>query len=308
MRLITKEHIPVLCDAIGSTGCENLLVGGASFTTTNPSGLNSYMKDLQELYNNVRGDTDWPELKTGQDWQDLPNKIKKEIEDNGINWRELSYLTWPVYTRDFLAFKNIYDCSWPAAGNQHIHDSVMYALETNPNLTPKNTFVAIMWTHYDRDDFIVDSDWVDPYWLNSVGQYRYDKNVSLGLTGGSAYGATNLLCSIKNVKKIKSSASRAIENYLCVVGLAQYLKARGFRYIFSLTESSYWTGNESDPQEHLPAQISNKWKSLFTEMTPLGVYAQETWDKHHPLPKWHRLWSQDVLIPEILKLIQKGTV
>ena len=51
--------------------------------------------------------------------------------------------SWPYYLRDLADFKQVFDCSCAGAGNKHIHDSVIYALEENDSITPENTFVAV---------------------------------------------------------------------------------------------------------------------------------------------------------------------
>jgi len=300
MKVISRSDVPKLCEAEFVLPQKNLLVGGCSFTSFNFGNKQEYFDILKQNYENIRGDSHWPNIATAEDWDNLPEIIKNECEQKGCNWKELTYVTWPVYTRDLLGMSDIYDCSCPGAGNKHIHDSVMYALETNINLTPANTFIVIMWSGYGRDDVMIDKSWLKS---DSPCRYDYTGEVSLGLTGG-ILGQGNLLCSLDVLKRVKSNKSRAIENFLLILSLKSYLQKRGFEFVF--TEfSSDLKEYEISVKENLDSLLINKWQDLIGDIETLGEYAWETVDGSHPSPKCHWAWSKNILIPRILKTLKK---
>lgn len=94
--------------------------------------------------------------------------IKKQfdtIADLGINYLIVSgcsftynnhdsfAASWPYYLKDLGGFTQVLDCSLPGAGNQHISNSLLWALNIDQP-DPKNSLIVVMWSGNDRDDYI----------------------------------------------------------------------------------------------------------------------------------------------------------
>jgi hypothetical protein len=293
IKVIGTNTIPRLVSPIGQTRFSNLLVSGCSFTSIDFGHPDFYFKNLQSNYNNIC-DVTWPKINTPADWDNLPQAIKLECVTHKLNWRYLTYITWPVYTRDLLNFDQVIDCSCSGAGNKHIHDSIILALESSPELTPENTQIAVMWSGYDRDDIIADATSIDNSRNN---QYSYTSDVKLILTGG-LLGASNSLVSMDAIKRVKSDQSRAVENFVYIVGLYRYLTARGFSFVFSNFASNL-RSTGLDINQYLTPYQNQTLKAMTAVTTSLGEYAQETIDGSHPSALWHHRWAENVLVPQL---------
>lgn len=211
-------------------------------------------------------------------------------------------VSWPYYLRDLAQFKNVFDCSCPGAGNQHIQQSTILALENNPQLTADNTLVVIMWSGYDRDDIIVDP---SSTIKNYPDQYYYSADASVGMSGG-LLGESNLVTGLNLVKKIKNLPARALDNYVNIVTLYHYLLGRGFKFVF--TEfSTPGTMNDSNFEitNYLEENLRTKFTQMVRTLTPnLGDYALATEqlsnDNYHPGKGAHLDWVRKILIPSLI--------
>jgi len=221
------------------------------------------------------------------------------------NKNEHHLISWPYYLRDLGSFERVIDCSCPGAGNTHIHNAVIHELESSPDITPENTLVIVMWSGYDRDDFLVDPIVLKRKYTDS---YYYTRDCALGMTGGLA-GESNLLASVENIKKIKSAESRALENYILVTSLQGYLKSRGFKFLFT---EAFTPGTvlypEYDIIDYLSPDLSAKYVEMTRELTPtLGSwsipYLELSADGCHPDPSVHLLWTEKILIPHLQKVL-----
>jgi len=215
--------------------------------------------------------------------------------------------TWPYYLRDLGGFDKVIDCSCSGAGNSHIARSVISCIELG-EFDPIDTLVMVMWSGYDRDDFLV-----DPKVLNrkQPDHYNYTKDVAAGMTGG-LLGDSNLLVSIENIKKIKSSQSRALENYILIQGLAKYLDAHHFKYVFTeFSTPGKMRDTNFDPLPHLPGKLQQPFKQLVRNIVPnLGDWAlpeleyhkeNKGGDGYHPDADQHLGWTRSVLLPYLIK-------
>jgi hypothetical protein len=208
-------------------------------------------------------------------------------------------VSWPYYLRDLGQFQQVLDCSCRGAGNKHIHDSIILKIETNLNITSENTFIVVMWTGYDKDDFIV-----DPIALknNYSDHYAYTDSARVGMTGGLT-GESNLIVSVENLKKIKSNHTRSIESYIWIVGLYNYLIAKNFKFVF-VECSTPGTKRDTNFEiaDYLEPPQADVIKSLLRTITPnLGDYAEKNTlnsvDGYHPMPDDHLGWTKEVLLP-----------
>jgi hypothetical protein len=218
------------------------------------------------------------------------------------NNSEEHVITWPYYLRDLAQFENVFDCSCPGAGNRHIQQSAILALENNPQLTADNTLVIIMWSGYDRDDLIV-----DPLSMikNYPDRYYYSADASVGMSGG-LLGESNLITGLDFVKKIKNLPARALDNYVNIVTLYHYLKEKGFKFVF--TEFST-PGTLKDLNfeitDYLEENLRTKFTQIVRTLTPnLGDYAlatnQLSNDNYHLGTEAHLEWVRKILIPSLI--------
>jgi len=219
--------------------------------------------------------------------------------------------TWPYYLRDLGGFEQVWDGSCSGAGNNHIARSIVTGIELG-DFDPAHTLVVVMWSGYDRDDFLVDPRLVDQKNLKTAPQdyFNYTDDVAIGMTGG-LLGDGNLIVSIENIKKIKSPQSRALENYIIMQSLAGYLDARGFPYVFTeFSTPGQMKDTNFDPVPHLPTKLQQPFVRLVRDLTPnLGDWAlpelehykqNKGGDGYHPDADQHLTWCRQVLLPYIL--------
>lgn len=212
-------------------------------------------------------------------------------------------VTWPYYLRDLAQFENVFDCSCPGAGNQHIQQSAILELENNQSLTADTTLVVIMWSGYDRDDVIVDP---QAMIKNYSDQYYYSADASVGISGGLA-GKSNLITGLNILSKIKNLPARALDNYVNIVTLYHYLKNRGFRFVFTeFSTPGKMKDSNFEITNYLDENLKNKFIKMVREVTPnLGDYTLTSGhlaeDNYHPGTEGHLEWVRKILIPFITK-------
>lgn len=274
-----------------------LLVSGCSFTARDFGDHDHYWNTLLRCYRDIR-DSSWPDIRVPQDWDRLDPEVKHSCENMGLDWQHLTYVTWPVYLRDLLAIPRFIDTSASSAGNQHIHQAVILALEQEADLDAKGTLVVVMWSGWDRDDFLASADAVMPG-RRDVYRYTHD---TVCVSTGSGLGPGNGIIPMDAVKKIKDHRSRALENFVQIQSLRRYLDQRGITAIFTHHSNQPWE-QSFDVTANLPDNLRNIWQQLFDINLCLGDMAQDTIDGSHPTPQWHRIWAQSVLMDH---LISKG--
>ena len=175
---------------------------------------------------------------------------------------------------------------------------MILALEQESVIDPGRTLAVVMWSGWDRDDFIASHTALSP---GVVDTYRYTDDTVCVSTRGML-GDSNSVVNLDAVKKIKDEKSRALENLVLVVGLRKYLEGRGITTIFT-QHSSRVQEQSFDITQYLPDSLAEIWQQQFDVWYRLGDMAQDTIDGSHPTPQWHRIWTQSVLIPY---LISKG--
>jgi hypothetical protein len=193
--------------------------------------------------------------------------------------------SWPYYIRDKCGFDEVYDCSVQGAGNYQIMTSVVHALETTI-LDPKDTLIIVMWSGYSRDHDIVGKNVTDdPDYV-----YNYTGHVN---------------CVINTSHKNKTLHSRAIENYIYVVLLREYLKSKGYNNVFlNFVEPGMPVRDATfDITKFLPRDLANQFKSMFSPVENFYKYCvknnllQE--DDFHPSMQGHLSWAHNILAPAL---------
>lgn len=211
-------------------------------------------------------------------------------------------VTWPYYLRDLCDFDHVFDCSLPGAGNYHISQSIMWEIESN-NFNPAETLIIIMWSGFKRDDAIIDSNLLN----NFPFTYNYTENTVSGITGGITSSSNVQDSSLRNLKDIKSSESRAIENFLYINSLYNFLQNKNFNFLF-LNYIDYDLPNlsgEENVVEHLPSHIRNRYQNLTcNEVENIYKFCLKNDllddDDFHPSPYGHLVWTKKHLVPYLL--------
>lgn len=201
----------------------------------------------------------------------------------------------------------------PGAGNTHIKNSVILHLEKNkPN--PADTLVLVMWSGPERIDWITDqslSNFKEKYPF----EYQYtDKNE---LVLGGAWWATDkkdhVNRTIREYSKYQSNSSLALNSWLQIQDLENYLKCNNYEYYFMS-----WF-NYKDPVDN-----KNRWIDFDKELEKMSLFrSTDRWlvdnidsslgrwtqnrpeylveDKIHAGWRGHEAWLNEVLIPELLQ-------
>jgi len=194
--------------------------------------------------------------------------------------------SWPYYTRDKCGFDQVYDCSVEAAGNYQILTSVMYTLEEQ-DLDPLNTMIIVMWSGYNRDSKIV-SDYVKS---NSGPIYNYTDQVFSVATTGQNHQ--------------KNQQSQALENYIYVTALYNYLKNQRYQFVFLdfVDPKIPNRGNTFDITEFLPKKLKKKFSKMFSNIENFYTYCVKhdllQQDDFHPTMQGHLEWTHNVLVPAL---------
>jgi hypothetical protein len=199
-------------------------------------------------------------------------------------------------------FEKVFDCSCPGAGNQHIQQSVVIALENNTSLKANDTLVVVMWSGYDRDDLIVDpGTLIHPY----PDEYYYSADTCVGMTGG-LLGESNLITGLDALKKVKNLSARALDNYVNICTLYHYLRERGYQFVFTEFSTPETT---KDSNFEITNYLNDIFKSKFIQMTRaltpnLGDYILASGnlseDNYHPNTEGQLEWVRKTLIPFIV--------
>lgn len=218
--------------------------------------------------------------------------------------------SWPQYLQTRLGIENLYPLARFAAGNRQILSSLVWFLE-NHQLDPRDTLVIVMFSGNDRNDEIVDANCLaQPDHL--VAQYRYTPNVVGATTGSGAvegFGNTKAEFAFKKtINAMKSKESRAVENYLHIVNLYNYLQNNLYQTtVFTkFVDTAYPNRSlDFDIGSYLPDTLADRLNSIMD--TDLGnLYA---WclqhdlldsDDFHPVPDGHLSWIDHVLVPYLV--------
>lgn len=210
---------------------------------------------------------------------------------------EGKYLSWPYFLKQLGSFEKLIDCACNGAGNYHIHHSIIWAIENNPNITPDNTLVIVMWSGYDRDDIIADPASIDK---EHGCQYQYTDQAWLAVTGGEG-GKENTIVPLDTVKKVKNLTSRSIDNYILISSLYHYLTAKKFKFVFT----DFYTPVEDRDSNFEPTRylgpLADSFNAMVRQISPnLGDYANVlSTASRHPTREQQLSWCQDVLIPHL---------
>lgn len=207
--------------------------------------------------------------------------------------------TWPYYLRDLAGFEQVYDCSQGGAGNNHVFNSIINEIETNPNINTQDTLVIIMWSGLTRTDVIAKQDVTKPE--HHMSNYCFDDQYATLSIFNHIDKSTPFDQLCRQYKKLVSADAQVYESVIKIIALKAYLDQKGFRSIITS-----W----KDPQLELKhttinPSIINSAISTVNAVTYLDSYAISKKFREadgHPTPYGHLGWTRNHLLP-YLKLI-----
>ena len=219
------------------------------------------------------------------------------------NNSETTAVAWPYYLRDVGGFERVLDTSLPGAGNQHISNSLQWAIE-NDQPDPIESLIVIQWSHDTYDDYICPKSIINDYPF----KFNYSDNVMSGITGGIG-GGGNTKKDLTALADTKTLESRAIENYLHISGLFNFLTSQHYKFIFLPNPAKIFLKGSANCkiEDFLPKHIKNKLNQMYIPITSIAEWAIKynflDYDQYHSVPDGHLDWTQKVLLPKLQSII-----
>jgi hypothetical protein len=208
---------------------------------------------------------------------------------------------WPSYLANLGNFKNLYNCGFPGAGNYHVAQALKWCIELH-RPDPVTSLVVVMWSGMDRDDAILAEHAIDSA---HPWKFRFAPEVHSGITAGlSQYAWSNSnWFFFRDIGKLKSPQSRAVENFLYIIGLKRYLDGLGYDSVFVnyLDPDVPHRGKDFDIRPFLPdvccstlAEVMDPIIDPYHFCLQRGLLGE---DDFHPSPDGHLAWTREHLIP-----------
>jgi len=219
---------------------------------------------------------------------------KKNILVNGcsftFNNSDIAATAWPYYIKDYTNADDVYDCSQPGAGSNHIFSSTICELESNNKINPDNTFIIIMWSSLSRVDLIANTELVNNWHTN-----YYTYNSHLATASLSALSKKHHV--LKDLSQLYFRAidteSQIIESCSRIIALSSYLEKRNYSYLFTSWKDPVEIDDKLPLYEHA--------RELITPITSLGKYAGARVElDDHPTQQAHQDWAKNILLPYLI--------
>jgi hypothetical protein len=210
------------------------------------------------------------------------------------NNSEKDLCSWPYYLRDLAGFEEVYDCSQSGAGSNHIFNSIINEIETNPNINTKDTLIIIMWSGLTRTDVIAEQAITKPW--HHMSNYNFDDQyATLSLFYG-VNGSTHLDRLCQQYKKLVSVDAQVYESLIKIIALKAYIDQKGFKTVITswkdpMLELQNTTINQAIVQSAL---------STINDIDYLDSYANLKKLKEsdgHPNPMGYLGWTREHLLP-----------
>ena len=203
--------------------------------------------------------------------------------------------SWPYYLRDIANFDEVYDCSQSGAGSNHIFNSVVNEIETNPDINPDNTLVICMWSGLTRTDTIATRDITKPW--HHMSNYDFDNKFSTLSILNQPQGNSPVADMCKQYKKVVDVNAQIYESCLKIIALDAYLKYTGFNSVFT-------SWKDPNPDLQLISEIKDLAWNKFDKIHFLGDYAKANTllePDGHPTPNGYLAWTREHLVPFLAK-------
>lgn len=205
------------------------------------------------------------------------------------NNREEHSCTWPYYLRDIAQIENVYDASQAGVGNNHIFNSIVYEIETNPDVRPDNTLIIVMWSGLTRTDVIADQEITAPW--HKISNYCFDQKFATFTIVNETTDQTVIGDMCKLYKKIISPDAQILESLIKIQALRAYLTAKQFSFVFLSWRNPLPELNQIQTQINLELD-NNDYLFEFAEQRHMRIP-----NDGHPTPDAHLLWTRECLIP-----------
>lgn len=219
------------------------------------------------------------------------------------NYHETFAISWPYYLRDLGGFEKVLSTSLPGAGNYHISNSLIWALDQE-RIDPQNCLVVVMWSGNDRDDFITPSTNINQYSC----KFHYTDHAMSAITGGSDETSQgNTLKSTKDFFSVQTKKSRAVTNYLWILNAWNYLQNNKYKFLFLnfLDPTLPSRSQHFDIKKHLPLFAQHQLDLMIPSIIDPYSFAVSNnlldIDNFHPNIHAHLAWTRTVLLPELQK-------
>ena len=205
--------------------------------------------------------------------------------------------SWPYYLRDLAGFEQVYDCSQSGAGNNHVFNSTINEIETNPDIRADNTLVIVMWSGLTRTDVIATPD-ITREW-HHMSNYNFNDSFATLSLFNDARGSTPVDQLCRTYKKIVSVDAQVYESLIRMITLRAYLDQKRFRSV-----ALSWKDPEPEYRNRCiaPAIVESALQTLDTGVEYLGSYAKRlglNQPDEHPTPDGYLNWTRDCLLPEL---------
>jgi hypothetical protein len=162
-----------------------------------------------------------------------------------------------------------------------------------------------MWSGNDRDDFICTKESLNDYPM----RYEYCDGVAEAISGGSSpISQGNIKFDWQSMRSQKNKQSRAIENYLEIRALRDFLDLQKYRYVFLNYLDTRLPSRTSDfsIDRYLPKEVRQEYLDMFLKAETIYQWALKKNmlldDDLHPTPDAHLSWTREILIPALSKL------
>lgn len=210
------------------------------------------------------------------------------------DWGPNGLRSWPHFVQQHYNFDTVVNCALSGAGNKHIADSIVHQLEFEPDLTPLNTYVIVMWTGADRIDTMC-----DVKHQTDREHYNYNDNIISMTTGGShrKEGVLGALYDVKNQDIL------ALETFINITNTYHYLRSRGYKFKFLTWRNINLPAIDRgfDWQKHIDDPVDCSY--MFSDIATVYEYCLReehmSEDDYHPTQQGYQLWVRDVLIKEL---------
>jgi len=233
-----------------------------------------------------------------------------------------SFTAWHSWAY-FLAEKydlELINLSHSGAGNKHIADSLILYLEQN-NFDVNELLIGIMWSGIGRRDWMIsltDQQYSDP------SAYKYTNDVSLVLPGDLLHNHKIQPFSIKNDHEFslieiafrQGKQARCLQGLLSIIGLNSYLVSKDYTFF-----QTYFFDPNGDDNQSLGdmnfTNYSDSYKKFNIDQPTFGLLnftpdeflgnwaiknnATVSNQDSHPTVTGHKLWTETVLIPQLIQ-------
>ena len=202
--------------------------------------------------------------------------------------------SWPYYLKDLCNIKHVYDCSQSAAGSNHIFNSVIHEIESNPDINCNNTTVIIAWSGLTRTDVIADKELTQSY--HAVSNYAFnDKFATLCIMNSFSIKDKHFIDEMSAYyKRVINTDAQILESALKIIALKNYLENKNFNFVFAQYQDL------TDEIEILHTDIKYKLNNCFDELISIGSHSKEFEEDGHPTPDSYLNWTIHALIPYLL--------